>query len=65
MNLLEILLLLAGSLIFVVSFWLPAKKEEQLEGTKELAKEEISELVGQEMIRVKEQVTDTVDETIT
>lgn len=54
MNLLEILLLLAGSLIFVVSFWLPAKKEEQLEGTKELAKEEISELVGQEMIRVKE-----------
>lgn len=65
MNLLEILLLLAGSLIFVVSFWLPAKKEEQLEGTKELAQEEISELVGQEMIRVKEQVTDTVDETIT
>ena len=65
MNLLEILLLLAGSLIFVVSFWLPAKKEEQLEGTKELAKEEISELVGQEMIRVKEQVTDTVYETIT
>ena len=65
MNLLEILLLLAGSLIFVVSFWLPAKKEEQLEGTKELAKEEISQLVGQEMIRVKEQVTDTVDETIT
>lgn len=65
MNLLEILLLLAGSLIFIVSFWVSAKKEEQLEGTKELAKEEIKELVDQEMIRVKEQVADTVDETIT
>lgn len=64
MNLLEILLLLAGGLIFIVSFRLPAKKEEQLEETKELVKEEIRELVDQEVNRVKEQVEDTVDETI-
>lgn len=65
MGLLEILLILAGIVICVVSFIIPAKREEQLEETKELAKEEIKELVNQELSHVKEQVEGTVDETIT
>lgn len=65
MGLLEILLLLAGIVLCVISFRIPAKREEQLEETKELAKEEIKELVNQELAHVREQVEGTVDETIT
>lgn len=65
MGLLEILLLLAGAAIFIISFRLPAGKEEQVDEMKELAKEEIKELVGQQMSSVKEQIEGTVDETIT
>lgn len=65
MGLLEILLILVGIVICVISFRIPAKREEQLEETKELAKEEIKALVNQELSHVKEQVEGTVDETIT
>lgn len=65
MGLLEVLLLLAGIIICVISYRLPAKREEELEETKELAKEEIKELVNQELVHVREQVEGTVDETIT
>lgn len=65
MSLLEVLLLLAGSAIFIISFRLPVKREEQLEETKELAKEEIKALVDQELTHVKEHVEGAVDETIT
>lgn len=65
MGLLEILLLLAGIVICVISFRIPAKQEEQLEETKELAKEEIKGLVEQELSHVREKVEGTVDETIT
>lgn len=65
MSLLEVLLLLAGSAIFIISFRLPVKREEQLEESKELAKEEIKELVDQELTRVREHVEGAVDETIT
>lgn len=65
MGLLEILLILAGIVICVISFIIPAKREEQLEETKELAKEEIKELVNQELSHVKEHVEGAVDETIT
>lgn len=65
MGLLEILLILAGIAICVISFRIPSSKEEQLEETKELAKEEIKQLVNQELAHVREQVEGTVDETIT
>lgn len=65
MGLLEILLILVGIVICVISFRIPAKREEQLEETKELAKEEIKGLVEQELSHVREKVEDTVDETIT
>lgn len=65
MGLLEILLVLAGIAICVISFRISSKKEDQFEETKELAKEEIKQLVNQELDHVKERVEDTVDETIT
>ena len=44
MGALEILLIGLGIIVFVASFIIPAKKEEQFEETKELAKEEIKNL---------------------
>ncbi|MBR4992994.1 MAG: hypothetical protein IKY04_01965 [Lachnospiraceae bacterium] len=64
MSALEILLIVAGIIIFILSFVIPAKKEEQFEETKELAKEEIKALVDDELGRIKEKVEGTVDETI-
>lgn len=65
MGLLEILLVLAGIAICVISFRIPSNREDGLEETKELAKEEIKQLVNQELGHVKEHVEGTVDETIT
>lgn len=65
MTLLEILLLLVGITIFIISYRLPAKKEEQLEETRQLAKEEITEQVNQELEHIRERIEGTVDETIT
>lgn len=65
MNFFEIILLIIGILIFVVSFRIPTVKEEELEETKELAKVEIKEVVKGEMKNVHEQVEGVVDETIT
>ena len=64
MSALEILLIVAGIIIFILSFVIPAKKEKQFEETKELAKEEIKALVDDELGRIKEKVEGTVDETI-
>lgn len=65
MGLLEILLMLAGIAICVISFRIQSNREDGLEETKELAKEEIKQLVNQELGHVKEQVEGAVDETIT
>jgi len=65
MGLLEILLIFAGIAICIISFRIPAKREEQLEETKELAKAEIRELVTEQLSHVQETVEGTVDETIT
>lgn len=64
MGALEILLMVAGIIIFILSFVLPAKKEAEFEETKELAKEEIKQLVDEELDKVKERVEGSVDETI-
>lgn len=63
MEVMEIVLLVAGAVIFILSFIIPVKKEgsEELLG---LAKEEIKELVSNEMSQIKGQVDDTVDEAI-
>ena len=56
----EIILLVAGAVVFVLSFLLPAKKEENSQETKKLAKEEIKALVSQELESVRGHVDDVV-----
>lgn len=65
MDTMEIILLIAGGIIFTLSFILPVKKEEVSEGTKELVKEEIRELVEEEIGEIKGKVSDIVEETVT
>lgn len=60
----EIILLVAGAVVFVLSFLLPAKKEENSQETKELAKEEIKALVSQELESVRGHVDDVVEEAV-
>lgn len=64
MGALEIILLIAGAIIFVLSFILPQSKEEISNGTKELAKEEIKTMVSKEMDSVRVHVDDVVDEAV-
>lgn len=63
MEVMEIVLLVVGAVIFILSFVIPAKKEDS-EEVLGLAKEEIRELVTNEMSQIKGQVDDTVDEAI-
>ena len=63
MEVMEVLLLVAGAVIVVLSFIIPVKKEDS-EEVLGLAKEEIKELIAGEMSQIKGQVDDTVDEAI-
>ena len=64
MEALEIIVLIAGGIIFILSFILPQSKEEISNGTKELAREEIKTLVSQEMDGVRSHVDDVVEEAV-
>lgn len=64
MGVLEIVLLLAGAVLAVLSFVLPAAKEEVPQETKKLAEGEIKTLVEQEMDGVRHHVDSVVDEAI-
>ncbi|MDE5803518.1 MAG: hypothetical protein K2I22_11420 [Lachnospiraceae bacterium] len=63
MGTMEIILLIAGGIIFVLSFFIPTGKEADA-GTKKLVKEEVKSVVAQEMDEVKERIEDIVDETV-
>ncbi|MBQ6696678.1 MAG: hypothetical protein IJN16_08240 [Lachnospiraceae bacterium] len=65
MELMEIILLVIGIGVFVVSFLLPASKEADLKSAKELAQGEIRQMVTEEMNQIRQQVDDTVEEAIT
>ena len=64
MEALEVIVLIAGGIIFILSFILPRSKEEVSNGTKELARKEIKALVAQEMDDVRSHVDDVVDEAV-
>lgn len=64
MGILEIVLLIIGGVIFTLSFVITADKEEMSESTKTLAKNEIEELVSQEMSNIRSHVDDVVEETM-
>lgn len=65
MERIEIVLLIAGGIIFILSFLIPGKKERGAGQTKQQAKEEISELVRQEMESVRDHIDDVVGEAVT
>lgn len=64
MGVLEIVLLVIGGVIFILSFVLPAKKEEMPEETRSLAKSEIETLVSKEMENIRSHVDDVVEESM-
>lgn len=61
MGILEVVLLIAGIVIFIGSFLLPSGKESEI--NKEAAKEEIKGLMEEEMQTVRSQMQDKMDET--
>jgi len=62
MGILEVVLLIAGIVIFIGSFLLPSGKESGI--NKEAAKEEIKGLMEEEMQTVRSQMQDKMDETL-
>jgi len=60
----EIFLLIAGAVIVVISFLIPVKKNADMESTRELAGDEIKNLVAMEMNSIKSHVNEVVDESI-
>ncbi|MCM1096999.1 MAG: DUF6115 domain-containing protein [Ruminococcus flavefaciens] len=65
METIEIVLLVAGGIIFILSFLIPGKRSGDAGGSKQQAREEVSELVKQEMESVRTHVDDVVDEAVT
>lgn len=65
MDIMEIVLLAAGGIVFILSFLIPMKKEESSEETRGLAKEEIKTLVSEELEAVRGHVDDVVEEAVT
>ena len=64
MDVLEIVLLVAGIILVILGFVIPAGKEQPGEQTKELAREEVASLVSEEMEKVKSHVDEVVDEAV-
>lgn len=63
-EIMEIILLAAGAVIFILSFFIPERKTEVSGQSRELAKEEVAALVGREMENVRGHLDDVVDEAI-
>lgn len=64
MNIMEIVLLIIGVIVFVVSFLIPNGKGDTLAHDREMARDEINDLVAKELERIRSQVDDTVEEAI-
>lgn len=65
MEIMEIILLTAGAIIFILSFFIPERKTEISVQSKDLARDEIAALVGKEMENIRGHVDDVVDEAVT
>lgn len=64
MNSMEIVLLVIGILVFAASFLIPNGKDDSLVHDREMARDEIGDLVAKELERIRSQVDDTVEEAI-
>ena len=60
----EIVLLIAGGIIFILSFLIPSREEKTQVQAAPIAQEEIKELVDHEMDAVKDHVDDVVEEAV-
>lgn len=65
MGITEIVLLVAGGMVFILSFLIPSGKGEVSEQSKELAKEEIADMVSRELESIRGHVDDVVEEAVT
>ncbi len=63
-DIMEIVLLIVGCIVFILSFFIPSKNEDQIKEIKTIAKDEIRDLVVEEMKFVKSDIEDIVDETV-
>ena len=61
----EIVLIILGLIVFVISFLLPAGKKNNTQEIQQISEETIREMVEKEMVGAKSQIKDIVDETIT
>lgn len=64
MNFMEIILLIAGAVIFAASFILPERKKMIQPETQEILKNEIQNMVAEEMDSVRSRIDSIVDETV-
>lgn len=64
MGVTEVVVLIAGALIFTVSFLIPGRKEKLSPESKQIAKKEIRDMVLEEMSDIKIQVEDVVEEAV-
>lgn len=62
MGALEIVLLAAGAVIFIISFCIPVKEEKLKEETRNLAAEEVKSLVSEELETVRDRLTELSEE---
>ncbi len=65
MDITEIVLLIAGGIIFILSFLIPEKKGQVSEQSKDLVKDEIADMVSREMESIRGQVDGVVEEAVT
>ncbi len=65
MNVTEMIVLILGILVFILSFLLPAGKKDKGQGSNPFREEEIKEIIEKEVAEAKSQIQDIVDETIT
>ena len=63
-DIMEIVLLIVGCIVFILSFFIPSQNEDQLDEIKAIAADEISDLAVEEMKFVKSEIEDIVEETI-
>ena len=64
MEVIEIIFLVLGMIVFIVSFLLPAGKKEDIENAAKLSEDAIREMVDREIDGRKEKINEIVDETV-
>lgn len=65
MSVTEIILLILGILVFILSFILPGRASSKVEEGTQIDEEQIREMLDKEVEEAKRQISDIVDETIT